>query len=448
MRTGSCFVTSLRSLLCAALCVGAAACGARNGLESFGTEGAGGEGEAGSTSGATTSSSGGGGVGGAGGGAPACVELRWAGEPVFLSADFGGEFEDPKLIRVGSTEWALVVTSRTGDSRLVASALIASPFASWPPELSALDAHDATNAPYATSAGEPRRFAYTTSQPDGVAGRRLMQAEPGVNGASGSTYDRPKQPALALARSPQGRFAAARGAASTGVTVDFVDLSPAGPTVTSSAPLGCADRTQFAALVPSPDGAFLLASTTDESLESCSGTPAGIPRAVHLHELRPGESTPRAAIALESEVRALSLVPRPGGSILGLASMNRFDQMIHSVQLVDPAGQLVATPWTLVTGEHAAQHALAPLYEGFAFATVDAPSGASGAVELFVAPDALDFATSTGRSTAELGLITSSPPTLGTLDGGASILVAFVDASSLVPTLVVLRADCAPLGGD
>ena len=413
-------------------------CGARDALEV--PEDGGGAGDRASGGGGT---GGAGAAGGAGGGEDTCAQLSWAGDPVFVTVPFGSVAK-PKLVAVSPTDWALTFEASDAAGGLVASVRVSDPFATWPPAVGMVDANFPTNQPFAVASGDPGRFAFTLGQP-GSPERVLAQAEPGQNGSTLVTYFRDDAAALSLARDELGRYAVARGGQPGGLEVDVVDSFAPDAFVSSTGILGCSDPPPSAALVPAPAGGFLVASTADQPFDSCIDPDLpGPPTAVQLHHLSFEGAAQGSAFSEVAPIRSLHLAPRPDGAWLLFA---RDDAHRVEVHPVEETGLIEWEPWTFSDTWTDARHDLAPFLDGFVVATnAGGPGDLPRSIDLLARPDFFGGESLVGASSLTF-LIEVGPetePTLGTLAGVGSVLLAFIDGTAEVPTLVLLRADCAP----
>ncbi len=411
-------------------------CGARTALDNAAGDGGGGEADGGGGS-----SAGGGGAGGAGGGAEECAQLLWAGDPVILTLPFGS-VSKPRLIAVDGTDWALTFAASDGAGGLVASAHVAAPLGAWPPAVTLVDAHFPTNQPFAVAAGDPGRFAFTLAEP-GSPERVLGQTEPGENGSTFVTYFQGDGAALGLARDPLGRYAAGRRALGGGLEVDVIDSFAPDAFVSSTGILGCSDPAPELALAPTPAGGFLVASTADQAFDAClDPDQPGPPTAVQVHHLSFEGAAQGSAFSALGTVRSLRLAPRPTGAWLLFARADSFALEVHAV---DESGFVAGEPWTFNDTWMDARHDVAPFLDGVVAATnAGGPGDLPRSIDVVARPDVeTDYVA--GASTLEFLFEISAETelSLGTSPGVASVLLAFVDRAAEVPTLVLLRADCA-----
>jgi hypothetical protein len=432
---------SRRSVTLSLLLAGLAGCGARSTLRADGGDGDGGAGG----SPATSTSGGFGGAGGSGGSGGddrfVCVQLSWAGDAVPISLPFA-PLAEPELVRVGPDEVALVVRGNDGAGGLVTSLRVSGAFADgWAPTIGAADANFPTNEVFAVGEGEPGSFAFAVGQP-GSQERVLAQAEPGQNGSQFVTYFSSDGGARALARDALGSYAVARGDVS--VFVDVLDAWTPDTFVRSYGGLGCADTAPLAGVVPTSDGAFLVASTADQPFDDCSDPDLpGPPLAAHVYRLDGDAAIQGSAYSEPAPVRALALAPRQEGAWLLLA---RDGSPTVSLQALDDLGLAVGNPWTWTHSTASTSHDLARLRRGYALATTHDAGQDAGQLLLTAVRDGADFTNFAMTSADELGVQAAGKPALLVDEERGRILVAVIDATSSSGGVRLMRADCGFVG--
>lgn len=405
-----------------------AACGARTTLEADDAPPSGGGGGA---------AQGGGGAGdgasGGGGAAPlACAELVWAGEPVLVDLPFGNGLGTVELVPTGDGDYGLVfnaLTDALGNN--LGSFPIRQPFQAWPPTLGGADVNFSTQWRFAVSQGEPTMFAFVASDSVSLI---LGQALPGQNGSTLITSPGSPADMLALARNDLGNYGAVMGSSlMTGFT--FADLSPDIAAIEAGV-LGCAD-VGLADVAPA-GASFIAASASDQPFDDCIDPDIpGPPRYVQTYGFdASGSFRLGDFLAFDDPVTELRLAARPGGAWLGVQTLGAgsFD-----VYAVEEDLSIAKVPTHFVSGRTTARHALAAAGDTFALAevvrTIAGPdSGLIVAIEVDHALVSL--------SGDAIGAVPMGEPSIVASPDGRSLLVAWLDAASFAPSVVIARADC------
>jgi len=419
-----------------ALIAAGVACGARTPLAedgAGGTAATGGQGSAGPEGGA---GDGGEGDGGSIRPPTGCETLAWAGDPVLVPWAGGETLSALEFVQIERGPLVLTFNVSTDFSSEVASVVIDA-WGAWPPVPPPAIRHSTGSGgtqPVAVALGKPGFFAYAARDVRSRMG--IFVGAPDDEVVIQHVLPLTGE-AQFLERGQDGASLLGHGASGL-LEISLVPDLPSVQQPQSVDATGCASSRILADAVTQSDGSYLVASSNNDPFDDCVDPDIpGPPRFVQIARVDPDGSVSNGSFhELDTAIRRLQLVPRPGGALLLHRAQD--DAVMH-ISEIDSAG--FSTPVHESNGNAHYGDAIASWRQGYAHVTTW-PQTPDNDTDKFVSLDvqqASFYAQAFSNQQAPVQ-VEEVDPTLIVSSDERSFLVAWLWDEA---TVALMRADCA-----